>query len=927
MSTITPQEFVYKWRTAVYLKERSSAQEHFIDLCHLIGHDTPAQAAPTGHAFTFEAGANKLRGGRGWADVWKKGFFAWEYKGHHADLDKAYQQLLQYREALKNPPLLVVCDLETIVIHTNFTNTVKRVYTITLEDLRKPIGISRLRALFYEPHTLRAPQTTAEVTEAAAKEFALLAELLAKYGEEPQHVAHFLIRVLFCLFAEDIDLLPKGMVTRLITSTRKKPAILAQQMRELFAKMAGGGWFGADEILHFNGGLFDDDHAVIQIGTDAIAILRRAAALDWGNIEPSILGTLFERGLDPAQRSQLGAHYTGKEDILLVVEPVLMTPLRRRWAELQAQVTVLAAGLDEANGSQRTKVRTELTGLLRNFADELAQIRILDPACGSGNFLYVALKQLLDLQKEIFTFAGEIGAEQFFPSAHPRQLYGIEINTYANELARATVWIGYIQWLRDNGFGFPPEPILQPLNNIPQMDAILAYDAAGQPTTPEWPPADIVIGNPPFLGSPRMRSVLGDEYCNALLEAYKDRMQGLPDLICYWFEHTRGLIEAGKVKRAGLLATNSIRGGANRQVLSRISQTGNIFMAWSDRPWVMASAAVRISVVGFDNGEEQEIYLDGQPVSRINADLTVDVDLSAVRQLKENQGVSFQGVILRGPFNITFEQAQEMLSAIGNPHGRPNSDVIKPRCNGRDITQRSSNSYVIDFGADTPLEEAVLYEKPFEYVKENVYPMRQKAKQATARDKWWLHEATRAQMCGALKNITRYIATPTVAKHRLFVWLEHPTLPDHQLIVFARDDDYFFGVLHARPHELWALRTGTWLGKGNDPRYTPTTTFETYPFPWPPGQEPVGEPLVENIAEAARRLVELRENWLNPPGASAQELKKRTLTNLYNQRPAWLDLAHRRLDGAVLAAYGWPAEGLSNEEILSRLLALNRERR
>jgi type II restriction/modification system DNA methylase subunit YeeA len=231
--------------------------------------------------------------------------------------------------------------------------------------------------------------------------------------------------------------------------------------------------------------------------------------------------------------------------------------------------------------------------------------------------------------------------------------------------------------------------------------------------------------------------------------------------------------------------------------------------------------------------------------------------------------------------------------------------------------------WLIDFGVDMPEEEASLYELPFQYVLDYVKPARMNSKREAYKDRWWIHMEARPGLREAIGGLYRFIATTAVSKHRVFVWIEQPTIPDQQLIIIARDDDYFFGVLHAKPHELWSLRQGTSLE--DRPRYTPTTTFETYPFPWPPGQEPGDDPRVEAIAQAARALVEKRDTWLNPPGAAEADLKKRTLTNLYNQRPTWLDLAHRRLDEAVFAAYGWPAD-LSDEAILERLLALNLER-
>jgi len=925
LSTLSPQEFVAKWRKAV-LKERSAAQEHFIDLCHLIGHATPAEEDPTGHHFTFEAGASKQRGGQGWADVWKKGFFAWEYKSKHRDLGQAYQQLLQYRESLLNPPLLIVSDMEQIVIHTNFTNTVKRVVRMELADLLKPEGLAQLRAVFFEPDTFRAPQTTEQVTLAAASEFARLADQLRKYGAEPQRAAHFLIRLLFCLFAEDIGLLPKDLFTRLVKQARRRPSAFSAQLKQLFESMASGGWFGADEIARFDGRLFDDAQ-VVELDSDSLNILARVSALDWSNIEPSVFGTLFERSLDPSKRSQLGAHYTSREDILLIIEPVLMAPLRHHWAEVKREALDLAHSRDEAKTKRtRDNRQRELTNLLMGFANGIAQVQVLDPACGSGNFLYVALKQLLDLEKEVVTLTGDLGVSRFFPSVSPSQLHGIEVNAYAHELAQATIWIGYIQWLHENGFGVPAEPILKPLDTIQQVDAILAYDEQEQPIEPEWPEADVIIGNPPFLGDRKMRRELGDKYVDDLRSLYAGRLPPSVDLVCYWFERARERIEAGKLQRAGLLATQAIRGGANRTVLDRIKETGDIFWAQSDRNWILDGATVHVSMIGFDGKGETQRTLDGQDVDVINSDLSSAADLTSAKRLVEIQGLSFIGTQKSGPFDLTDSQAQVMLAAKGNPNGRPNSDVVKQWINATDITRRPRNMWVIDFGTDITVEEAAQYEKPFEYVKKHVKPRRDKVRRKSHRKRWWIFGDARPGMRRAISNLSRYIATPMVAKHRVFVWIPVHVIPENLVVVIARDDDYFFGVLHSKLHELWTRRKGTQLRDAKSgSRYTPTSTFETFPFPWSPGREPTGDPHVKAIAKSARELVEKRNRWLNPEGATEKELKKRTLTNLYNQRPTWLDLAHRKLDEAVLDACGWPHD-LSDEEILARLLALNLER-
>ncbi len=924
LPTLSPQEFVEKWRKAT-LKESSAAQEHFIDLCRLVGHPTPAEADPTGQSFTFEAGAAKQRGGQGWADVWKKGAFAWEYKGKHKDLDRAYQQLLQYRESLLNPPLLIVSDIDQIVVHTNFTNTVKRVVQIGLDDLLEPEGLAQLRAVFFEQTFFRAPQTPEQVTQEAATEFARLADLLRKYGEDPQRAARFLIQLLFCLFAEDIiGLLPPDLFTRLVQQTQRNSAAFAGQLRQLFQAMASGGWFGADQIPNFDGRLFEDAE-VLELDSDGLDILARVSTLDWASIEPSIFGALFERSLDPAKRSQLGTHYTSREDIMLIVEPVLMAPLRRRWAEVQQESLDLARRRDEAKTNRaRDNRHKELTALLTGFAYEIAQVQVLDPACGSGNFLYVALKQLLDLEKEVITLAGDLGLTRFFPSVSPAQLHGIEISEYAHELAQATIWIGYIQWLRENGFGVPGEPILKPIETILQMDAILAYDEEGRAVEPEWPEADVVVGNPPFLGGGKIRSELGDTYTESLFKLYGDRLPNFSDLVCYWFEKARAMIETQELIRVGLLATQAIRGGANRTVLDRIKKTGDIFWAQSDRDWILDGATVHVSMVGFDNGAETDRLLDFRPVENINPDLTGTADLTKSQILKENSNISFQGPSPKAPFDIDFEVAQEMLAAPLNVNDRPNSDIVRPVVSAVDLVQKSRNKWTIDFGLMTK-EQAAQYESPFEYVKQYVLPVR-KTRRDDYRGQWWQYARPRPEMRKALKGLSRYIATPRVSKHRAFVWLAPKVLANDGTIVFACDGDYFFGVLHSKIHELWARRKGTQLRDAKSGlRYTPRTCFETFPFPWPPGQEDRNNPIVARIAQAARELVEKRDRWLNPEGAMEKELKKRTLTNLYNARPTWLDLAHRQLDEAVLDAYGWPHD-LSDEETLERLLALNLER-
>jgi type II restriction/modification system DNA methylase subunit YeeA len=927
---VTVAEFIAKWKRSD-LKERSAAQEHFIDLCRLVGHPTPAEADPTGATFCFEKGAAKHGGGDGFADVWKKDFFGKEYKGKHKDLEAAYDQLLLYRDALESPPLLVVCDFERLVIHTNFTKTASATYEIILDRLGEPRSLEILRAMFFDPEKLLPGKTSEAITQDAAEQFAGIAESMRKRGLDSGHVAHFLDRVVFCLFAEDIGLLPDQIFTRIVDKAAGDPAKFCRFIGQLFDAMAKGGEFGLESIRHFNGNLFDST-ACPDLTAEDVKRIADTSRLDWSAVDPSIFGTLFERGLDPAKRSQLGAHFTGKEDIETLVEAVVMQPLRREWAETRQIIeSLLATGKKKPSAaptkpltaSALRKARGEAESILHQFLARLQTVKVLDPACGSGNFLYVTLQALKDLEKAVILYSMEKGLGSFLPLVGPWQLYGIEVNPYAFDLAQMTVWIGWLQWIRFNGFGSPQEPILRPMEgNFQCRDAILDLSDPANPKEPDWQKVDFVVGNPPFLGGNRIRQELGDAYVDALFRQYAGRVPAFADLCCYWFEKARAHIEKGTCKRAGLLATQGIRGGANREVLKRIKETGGIFWAISDRDWILDGATVHVSLVAFDGGAEESRTLDGKAVSRINPDLSASADITTATPLKENAGICFMGASPKAPFDVDETTARRMLAATGNPNGRPNSDVVRPVASGIDLVAVNRRKWTIDF-ALMPMEEAAQYEAPFEYVRQNVLPVRE-SRRADFRGMWWQYARPRPEMRTALAGKTRILATPEVSKHRVFVWVSPEVLCNQQVLVCARDDDYFFGVLHSRLHALWALHQGTQLREQESGlRYTPTTCFETFPMPWPPGQEPSTDPRCAAIADAARELVAKRDAWL--AGTDPGDKKPRTLTRLYNDRPTWLDLAHQSLDAAVCAAYGWSVD-MTDDQILEKLLALNASR-
>jgi len=925
-------DFVERWK-AVTLTERSASQSHFIDLCEVLNQPHPAAADQTGDSFTFEKTVAKLHGGKGFADVWKRGFFAWEYKGKHKDLAAAYHQLADYRDDLENPPLLVVCDMDIFEVHTNFTGTQTRVYKFTLEDLQAgapsancalpPLEV--LRSLFTDPQKLRPEAAAVRVTESAAKEFSKLAMSLRQRGVDSEPAAHFLMRLLFCLFADSIGLLPDHLFRQMIELNRATPSKFTSKLRQLFAAMStSGNSFGVHDIYWFNGGLFGDD-SVFDLTSADMGTLRVAAQLDWATVEPAIFGTLFERSLDPSKRSQLGAHYTSKEDILLIVEPVIMAPLERRWQQVRSEALELATKAQSTKGGAYNKLRAQLQEKLFGWVEELSKIRILDPACGSGNFLYVALRRMLDLWKEAYLFAAAHGLPTFLPfQVTPAQLYGVETNVYAHELASVVVWIGYLQWLNDNGIGWPTEPILRKLDNIQHRDAILTHDADGKPIEPDWPQAEFIIGNPPFLGGKRLRAELGDKYVNELFVVYAKKVPQEADLVAYWFEKARVLLESAKVERVGLLATQAIRAGASRAVLDDILRSGSIFFAWSNREWTLDGAAIRVSMIGFDNGEESAFQLNGEPVQRINADLTSGNDLTQAQPLPENRNLAFQGPVKVGHFELEPAEAEKMLAAPLNPNGRPNSDVVVPWIIAKDLTDRSKGMYIIDFQGKTEVESA-LFEMPFEYVRKHVYPSRQNNHRARRRELWWQHGERNLGMRKALVGLNRYIATPRVSKHRFFQFVPAATLADSRVVVIARDDEYFLGVLESRVHRVWSMASSSRHGDGGDGgriTYNIETCFDPFPCPWLPEHEPIDSPGVEAIAEAARELLKKRAAWLNPPETSENELKKRTLTNLYNGGPTWLMDAHRRLDKAVFAGPACPGTR-SDTLIVSRLLSLN----
>ncbi len=934
---MTPDEFIRTW-SGNPLSERASAQAHFIALCGLLGVEPPSPA--TAGTFEFEKGAAKTTGGDGWADVWLKDAFAWEYKKTKANLDAAYAQVQRYAPALDNPPLLIVSDTQQIVLRTAFTGAVQERHDIAIEDLRDADKRDFLRRAFQEPRSFRPRKTRADLTEDSAATFADLALRLRQAGHDAPVVAHFVNRLVFCMFAEDVRLLPEKMFEKMVFAS--DPGSFEENCRALFAAMATrGGRVGFTPIPWFNGRLFDDD-AALPVDADDIAMLRNAAKMDWSQIDASLLGTLFERGLDPDKRSQLGAHYTDAAKIMQIVEPVVLRPLAAEW---DAARTTIATALEEERAAKQeaatTRAAAKAGAATRRanrahdravkahlgFLERLRGVRVLDPACGSGNFLNLTLTALKDLEHRANLDAEAMGLPRPAPSVGPECVLGIELNPYAAELARVSTWIAEIQWMRRNGFEASKDPILKPLGTIECRDAVLAQD--GRPA--EWPDAEFIVGNPPFLGSKFLRkgkpatrkqpavAGLGDEYVDALHGAYRGTSPGSANFVAYWFASLRRAFKFGILRRAGFVSTKGIlKGTSNVPLAAMVRGDGvTIVDAWTNMSWDIDGASVRVCLVVMEKaGDVGGAMLDGVPVDLVNADLSTGLDLSQATSLKENKGICFQGVKQNGTFTLSGDLARGMLQAPTNPNGRKNSEVSRRFLSNDDVTMRDTDGWIVDFTGNEDRENAAWFERPFEFTKAVQAERGQRATGAATEterlDAFWVMQRPRTDFRTASLHLNRVFAVPETSEHLIFRWFDASGTFSGSLFAFASESDVLFGIVHSRYHRAWAMRMGNNIGVGDQNRYNKTRTFETFPFP--EGLTPdvsaadyAVEPRAQAIAAAARDLNEKREAWLNPPDlvrripevvegypdrllpiddAAAKELKKCTLTNLYNARPA-----------------------------------------
>ncbi len=890
------------------------------------------------------------------------------------------------------PPFLLVVDVgHPIELFAEFSCTggaylpfpAPGSHRLFLRDLERPEIRARLRLVWTTPHELDPTRRSARVTREIAGRLARLAVSLEARGHEPHAVAAFLMRCLFTMFAEDVGLLARNGFSNLLKSVRETPEHFGPLVEELWLRMDRGGFSTSlrTAILQFNGGLFENATA-LPVTQDELQLLIEASQADWRDVEPAIFGTLLERALNPVERHKLGAHYTPRAYVERLVIPTIVEPVRAEWAAVHAAAVTLA----NADDLPRAAVEA------RTFHRKLCHIRVLDPACGSGNFLYVTLEHLKRIEGEVFDLLDTLGEKQTVlemagETVGPHQLLGLEINPRAAAIAELVLWIGTLQGhFRNRGSVRPPQPIIRNFRNIQCRDALLDYDGiapllddSGAPVTrwdgrtckphpvtgldvpddtarvpvasyinpraADWPEADYIVGNPPFIGNKRMRLSLGDGYVDAVRTAWRTVTE-TADFVMYWYRHALDLLANGRILRFGFIATNSVAQTFNRATMQAGLDVGaRIAFAVPDHPWVdnADGAQVRVAMTVFDREHgagalwtvrSETPAEDGSfdvtlAVSRgaIFADLETGVNTATLVSLHANKGLACPGVQLSGQgFALSADQALLFGKAT-------RERLLRRYVTGRDVTQHMREQYVLDtfgLGLDELLGQ---FPDAFNWLHEHVKPEREQNPREKYRREWWIHAEPRGKFRSALTGLLRFVGTSRTARHRTFQFLPAAFLPETKVLILAFDDAFHIGVLSSRIHVAFANRTGGWLGVGNDSTYNHSVCFETFPFP------AATEAQRQRIRDLAEQLDAHRK------GRQAEHADL-TMTGMYNvleklrtgatltavERTihaqglvAVLRQLHDDLDAAVCDAYDWPAT-LSDDGILERLVALNAER-
>ncbi|MBK6459282.1 MAG: class I SAM-dependent DNA methyltransferase [Gemmatimonadetes bacterium] len=969
--------------------EQAALQGFILDLCQALGVAPPN---PPRDEYRFEYPVQVVDRDGNLAnnriDCFRAEHFALEGKATGqavADdnrMRKAFGQVRTYVAHVSGnpPPFLMVLDLPRhLMVWDRWSGRYgdfaagRRINLSTLHT--RPEEIALLCDIFEQPW-VRDPRARAQaVTKEIAAKLAELAAALENRVGDQERVARFLMRCVFSCFAEDVGLLPTGIFQRTLEVGLSGGGAdqVARALTSLWQTMDTGGMYGAEQLARFNGHFFQTVEA-LPLEPREVQLLIEAARFDWSRVEPSIFGTLLVRALDPAERHRLGAEYTPREYIERLIEPTVVEPLRERWTAVQGAVLQL-------EDSGKKKDREKAQGELRSFHEWLRSLHFLDPACGSGNFLYVTLAAVKRIELEVLNEMQRLSDGQgglVLDEVHPRQFHGIEIKPWAREIAELTLWIGYHQFWRDtHGGRTPPTPILEDTGTLECRDAVLAWDEivhrpekdrpdptprVRHPVTgelvpdpeaklpyyeyvgaraAEWPRADFIVGNPPYIGEKRQRETLGDGYVEALRSAYTD-LTDSADFVVYWWHQAAESVATGRAIRAGLITTNSIVQAKNRAVIEHASSRGaHVVWAVANHPWVEeidgADVRVTMSVISRDRGRASLVVVDDTgtvteriDASRLNFDLSAHADVVAAASvsLLANEGIAAQGFKLVGSgFVVEDEEARRLIAADFR-----NATVLRPFRNGRDLATRPRGVWVVDFGMR---DEAEAQNVPllFDIVRDRVRPERLANKRAVRARYWWRFGEPNPNLREMLSGLHRYVATAEVAKHRIFLFLNSDIAPDGALIVIGSDLAYALGTLSSAAHREWALATGGRMGVGNDPRYSRTLSFSSFPFPDPP------DDLRTRIAALAERLDTHRKDAL------ARD-ERVTMTGMYNvveklrsgdaltpKERTVHELAacgvlcdlHDELDALVAEAYGWPWP-MPREEILERLVALHDER-
>ena len=1015
--------------------ETANLQMFLTELCTLLDlpQPEPARAERSDNAYIFERSVTELFANGGKTsrriDLYKRGCFILEGKdtgkqtdsdGWDAAITKAVKQAENYARALPveegRPPFIIVADVgKSFSLYSEFSRSGgnyvafpdQRNHKIALEQLRNADTRELLRTVWLEPLGLDPTRYAGKITRVIADQLAKLAKSLEESGHPAEQVASFLMRCLFTMFSEDVGLLPERSFTDLLINLKAKPESFCRQLRSLWQTMNTGGFAPAldADVLRFNGGLFADAH-VIELNAEQLSLLADASRADWRYVEPAIFGTLLERALNPRERHKLGAHYTPRAYVERLVLPTIIEPLRAEWADVQAAALTY---------KQQRKTKEAVTEI-RKFHHQLCQTRVLDPACGSGNFLYVTLEHMKRLEAEVLEVLGSIVKSGSFEleglTVDPHQFLGMEINPRAAKIAEMVLWIGYLQWhFRTYGKVNPPEPVLRDFHNIEHRDALITYDAvqlitdeSGKPLTrwdgltyksspitgaeipdesaqveqyryinprqAEWPQADYIVGNPPFIGASTMRRALGDGYVDAVRSTWPEVPESA-DFVMHWWHIAAETVRAEQAQRFGFITTNSIKQTFNRRVMQaqlEAKKPLSLAFAIPDHPWVDASdgAAVRIAMtIGVvseqtgrllqvrdeNSGDQDEIEVRLQELQgRLFADLKVGVNVPSATPLVALQNISSRGAQLIGSgFIVTPEEAA--LIGLGSINGLEKH--IRAYRNGRDLAQSSRGVMVIDLFGLSIEEVREKFPAVYQWVLEKVKPERDQNNRAGYRDNWWIFGEARRGWRDAVSGISRYIATVETTKHRFFQFLSADILPDNMLVNIASDDAAIHGVLSSRAHIVWSLAAGGTLE--DRPRYNKSVCFETFPFPeTTPEQQAQIRELAERLdAHRKRQQAQHPEltltgmyNVLEKLRAGIALTAKEQLINSQGLVSLMREL-HDDLDRAVFAAYGWDdlaaqlvglpgattplpdkseAQAEAEEALLLRLVELNSQR-